>query len=512
MVKKKGIVYLVGAGPGDPGLLTVRAAELLQRAEVIAYDRLLHPALLRNARPDAELIDVGKVAGFKVMSQENIGRLLVARAKEGKMVVRLKGGDPFIFGRGGEEALDLVRACVAFEIVPGVTSAIAVPAYAGIPVTFRNVASSCSIVTGHEDPTKGRSDIDWDHLANGGGTLVILMGTKALPKISARLIQAGRKKTTACAVISHGTYAHQKTVTGTLENIAQKVRAENLPTPAILVVGEVVRLRNKLRWFDKRPLFGKTIVVTRAREQASDLLRSLEELGAQAYQAPTIRIVPPKSYAGLDAAIRGIQGYDWIFFTSVNGVKAFGERLQACKVASASLRDVKIAVIGPARLAPLKELGLKAHLIPKRFVSEGIIEAIDAQRIPLQGKRILLARAEEVRDFLAPELRKRGAIVEEVVAYKTVSEKKLDPEILQKIRNGSIDWITFTSSSTVKNFFGLLDHGADKNVLKKIHIASIGPITSQTLRQMGYRPAVEAKVHTIPGLVDAIINRNKAVR
>lgn len=508
--KASGMVYLVGAGPGDPGLLTLRAVELLGRADVVLYDHLLHPAILEHAREGAELIDVGKTAGKHVMPQEEIQKLLVRKAKAGQCVVRLKGGDPFIFGRGGEEALELTAAGVRFEIVPGVTSAIAVPAYAGIPVTFRNAASSCTIVTGHEDPAKGRSDVAWDKLAQTGGTLIVLMGTKNLAKITGDLARGGMPKATPCAVVSSGTYPGQQTVTGKLSDIAAKVEKANLPTPTILVVGEVVNLRDKLGWFEKRPLSGKTVLVTRAREQASDLLKTLEGLGARAHQAPVIRIVPPESYAALDAAIKDVANFDWIFFTSVNGVKAFLSRMAACGLEADALRGVKIAVIGPASLGPLEEAGLQADLIPKRFVAEGLIEEIDARNIALEGKRVLSVRAQEVRELLAQELRKRGANVTEAAGYKTISEAGITPEIVQELRDGKVDWITFTSSSTVKNFFGLLDHKVGNGVLKKARMASIGPITSETLRGFGHEPTVEAAVHTIPGLVEAILQGGKS--
>ncbi len=508
--KRQGMVYLVGAGPGDPGLLTLRAVELLGRADVVLYDRLLHPSVLGYARADAEMIDVGKTAGYKVLPQEDIARLLAQKAKAGLCVVRLKGGDPFVFGRGGEEALALAKARVAFEIVPGVTSAIAVPAYAGIPVTFRDIASSFAVVTGHEDPAKGHSDMDWSNLAKSAGTLVFLMGTKNVGRITKNLARHGMPKDMPCAMISTGTYPDQRTLTGTLGSIARMVASSELPTPAILVVGRVVGLRDRLQWFEKRALFGKSILVTRAREQASGLGRMLEDLGAKVYQAPTIRIVPPPRYDALDAAIKAIAGFDWIFFTSVNGVNAFLGRLAGCGMETDALGHLQIAVIGPASREPLQQAGLHADLVPARFVSEGIVEEIDRRKLSMQGKKALLVRAAEVRDVLAKALSDRGAQVTEVVAYQTISEKSLSPEALRRIRSGTLHWITFTSSSTVKNFFGLLDHTVDKKLLKKIRMASIGPVTSQTLRGFRYNPAVEASVHTIGGLVDAIINKERA--
>ncbi len=499
----------MGAGPGDPGLLTLRAVEVLGKADVVFYDQLLHPAVLGYARAGAQLVSVGKTAGHKVMPQEDIQRLLVKEAKKGKCVVRLKGGDPFIFGRGGEEAMELVQAGVAFEVIPGVSSAIAVPAYAGIPVTFRNIASSCAIVTGHEDPAKGRSDIAWDKLAKGVNTLVFLMGTKNLPKITRNLIKAGLSKKTLCAVISNGTYTNQKTVEGDLSSIAQKVAKAALPTPTILVVGEVVGLRSKLKWLEKRPLFGKTVVVTRAREQASDLLRTLENLGARVHQAPTIRIAPPDSMRSLDEAMSDIAGFDWIFLTSVNGVKAFLERLAHHKLEPAELKSCSIGVIGPASVESLTKAGLQVALMPKRFISEGIVEEIDKRKIPLEGKRVLLVRAQEVRDVLAKAFAERGAHVQEAVAYKTVSEASLSPEVVRAFRSGKIDWITFTSSSTVKNFFGLLDHQVEEKIIRRVGKASIGPVTSETLRSFGHAPTVEASVHTIEGLINAIVEGTK---
>ncbi len=503
---------MVGAGPGDPDLLTLRAARLLQRADVLLYDQLLHPAVMSHAREDAEKIDVGKTYGKKVMPQEDIQRLLIRKAKEGKQVLRLKGGDPFIFGRGGEEAMALRKAGVDFEIVPGVTSAIAVPAYAGIPVTFRGVAASCAIITGHEDPLKEKSDICWEQLAKGLQTLVFLMGTRNLDAITGRLTKAGRAKSTPCAVISHGTYPDQRVVTGTLGNIAAKAQRAALPTPTILVVGDAVRLRKDLQWFEERPLLGKSVIVTRAREQASDLVQQLERLGARAYEAPSIRIEPPADYEGLDQAIRALASYDWVFFTSVNGVKSFLSRAASCGVDLRRNKKWKIGVIGPASQEPLLAAGLKTDLLPKRFVAEGIVEEIDSKKINFAGKKVLLVRAEEVRPLLADALRDRNAQVDEAVAYRTVPETEGQAVLMRRLAGGHIDWITFTSSSTVKNFFALGNGKSRPMMQARTRLASIGPITSQTLRSFGHEPSVEASEHTIPGLVKAVLNAEKGKR
>ncbi|MHB8377227.1 MAG: uroporphyrinogen-III C-methyltransferase, partial [Dehalococcoidia bacterium] len=431
---RSGFVSLVGAGPGDPELITVGGAARLAEADVIVYDRLANPRLLALARPGAELIDVGKTPERHTLSQDEINALLVEQARAGRRVVRLKGGDPFVFGRGGEEAEALVAAGLPFEVVPGVTSAVAAPAYAGIPVTHRALASSFAIVTGHEDPAKGDTSIDWAKLATGIDTLVFLMGTARLGEIARRLIDNGRAPTTPAAVIEWGTLSRQRTVTGTLATIDAAVREAGIAPPAVTVVGEVVRLRDGLRWFDTRPLFGKRVLVTRTRQQASDLSRALAAMGAEPVELPTIEIVPNTDAAQLAAALDALKtaAYGWCVFTSANAAGIFLAHLRDAGLDARAFGRTRIAAIGPGTAEALARAGLRADLLPDRFVAEGLLDAFRAR--VMRGQRVLLPRAAGARDALVGGLAAMGAHVEELTLYVSAVPREADNEGLRRLR------------------------------------------------------------------------------
>ncbi len=496
-------VYLVGAGPGDPGLITLRGIECLGRAEVVVYDYLAAPELLRHAPAQAEKVYAGKQAGDHALSQQDINALLVERARAGKTVVRLKGGDPFVFGRGGEEAEALAQAGIPFEVVPGVSSAVAAPAYAGIPLSHRRLTSTITLVTGHEDPAKAGSGIDWACLARGTGTLVFLMGVNTLSAITSSLAAHGRDPATPAAVVRWGTTPRQQTVTGTLADIAARTREAGIRPPALIVIGEVVRLRERLNWFERRPLFGRRIVVTRAREQASDLVRRLTDLGAECLETPAIRIAPPPDWRPLDAAIADLSSTDWVIFTSVNGVDFFFQRLEATGRDARALAGVKTAAIGPATAARLKRHGIRSDLLPETYRAEAIVEAF--RREALSGRVVLLPRAAEARPVLPRELAALGAVVREVEAYRTLPAESDAAELLARLEERTIDLITFTSSSTVSHFLKRLPPARLAGLIAGIPCACIGPITAETARRAGLEVAVEASVYTIEGLVEAIL-------
>ena len=479
------MVYLVGAGPGDVGLLTLKAHELLQSADVVIYDRLADDASL-NFCPRANKIFVGKEAGSHTLTQSEINQLLVEEARQNKIVVRLKGGDPFVFGRGGEEALFLCEKNLPFEIVPGVTSAVAVPAYAGIPVTHRGIATSFAVITGHEDPTKPESTINWEKISTAVDTLIFLMGVANLPQIVEKLIAHGKNPSTPAALIRWGTKSTQKVFVTTLAEAPLK---KILP-PAIFVVGEVVSLREKLKWFESQILFGKKILVTRSRSQASKLSAELKNLGADVIECPTIKISqPPDNFRQLDAAIKILRDFDWIIFTSANGVEKFFERLKVHGLDARALK--KVAAIGSATAEKLLSFGIIADVVPKNFVAESLADAL---KNFVGGKKILLARAAEARDVLPEALKNFGADVTVAAAYQTLPEK------FSQVDFDLIDLATFTSSSTVKNFVAA--HGLD--ALKKFPTAAIGPITAKTLEAFGVTPAIQAEEFTLGGLVAAI--------
>jgi uroporphyrinogen III methyltransferase/synthase len=498
----KGKVYLVGAGPGDPGLITVKGLECIKNADVLIYDYLASPILLKHAQKHAEIFYVGKKGGDHTLSQDEINTLIAEKAQKGLTVTRLKGGDPFIFGRGGEEAEILVKNDIPFEIVPGVTSAIAAPAYAGIPLTHRKFTSTVAFVTGHEDPLKEESSIDWAALAKGIGTLVFLMGVKNLPFITHRLIHHGMDPDTPVALIRWGTTPRQTTVTGTLHTISERAKDAGFKPPAIIVVGHVVKLREMLRWFENRPLMGLRIVVTRAREQASELVERLSDLGAECLECPTINVVPPDDFNPLDTAIQNLSTYEWLVFTSVNGVNFFFNRLYEKNKDVRALRNVNTAVIGPATAKRLFDFGLHSDIIPESYRAESIIKAFADKDI--NGKKILLPRAKEARPILPIELTRMGAIVDEVTAYCTQSVQGKADLLLKRLKEKTIDLITFTSSSTVKNFHALLPPEDLQSLMQEVRVASIGPITADTARNLGFDIHIIAESYTIPGLCEAI--------
>lgn len=498
----KGIVYLVGAGPGDPGLITVKGLNCIRKADVLVYDRLASPRLLSHARPEAERIYVGKSPDRHAMVQEDINQLLVDKAKEGKVVTRLKGGDPFVFGRGGEEAELLVENGITFEIVPGITSAISVPAYAGIPVTHRGYTSTFAIVTGNEDPTKDDSSIAWDKIATGAGTLIFLMGMGNLPGICARLVEYGRDPETPVALIRWGTRPEQRTLTGTLSNIITKAQEAQFKNPAIIIVGEVVTLRDKLAWFENRPLFGKRIIVTRSREQASVLSSALEALGGEAWEFPTIQIAPPEDYADLDKAINDVRSYRWVIFTSVNGVKMFFARMRKNNKDIRDLSDIRLCAIGPRTREELEMRGLIVDYVPGEYRAEEIVAGLQGKVLP--GDRVLLPRADIARKLLSKALEEMGAMVNDVVAYRTILGDEDAASIKEALTAGEVHVVTFTSSSTVRNFVKLVGETGLQQLLDNVVVASIGPITSKTAKELGLHVDVEAKEYTIDGLVKAI--------
>ena len=497
---KPGKVYLVGAGPGDTGLITVKGLDCLKQADVIIYDRLLDERLLDSAHPGAERIYVGKTSRYHAKEQAEINQLLVEKAKEDKTVVRLKGGDPFVLGRGGEEAEALAQSHIPFEVVPGVSSAIAVPAYAGIPVTHRHLASSFAVITGHEDPTKGNSSIAWEKLATGVNTLVFLMGAGNLSQIVSQLVRNGRAPSTPIALIKDGTGPRQKTIIGTLANIAAKAKSSSFSPPAVIVVGEVVKMRERLRWFDNRPLFGKRVLVTRARTQASSLSRLLLEHGAEPVEMPTIEIKAIPKTKELDKAILKLENYQWLVFTSVNGVESFFHRVYALNRDVRSFKGIKIGAIGTATARALENRGLRPDYLPQVYTSQGFVAGLKNQNIV--GCRFLLPRTDIAPRELADEITRLGAEVHEVIAYKTVSPNKAISQGRQMLLAGEIDIITFTSSSTVTNLLSLLS--GEQEVLERTTIACIGPTTAATAAKLGLRVDIVAQNHTIPGLIEAM--------
>ncbi|SDH34960.1 uroporphyrinogen-III C-methyltransferase [Desulfosporosinus hippei] len=497
----KGYVYLVGAGPGDPKLITIKGSECIAKADVLVYDRLASRRLLTLARPDCELIYVGKSPDRHTLRQEEINQVLVDKGLEGKIVTRLKGGDPFVFGRGGEEAEALLKAGIQFEVVPGITSAIAVPAYAGIPVTHRDLTSSFAVITGHEDPTKNETSIHWDHLAQSHGTLVFLMGMENLPLIAQKLMENGKKPTTPVGIIQWGTRPEQRTLVGQLDTIAEEVKKQNFTNPSIIIVGEVVSLREKLQWFEKKPLFGQRIVVTRARHQASVLTQEIEALGGEAWEFPTIDIAPPTDNSALINAIKNLREFQWLIFTSVNGVEAFFDELSMQERDVRELIGLEIVAIGPATQASLEKRGLRAAYVPEEYKAEKIVEGLTSR--VSKGQKVLLARAEEARDVLPVSLKAMGLEVWDVPVYKTVLGGANSGELKRMLAEQEIHKVTFTSSSTVRNFMELLD--GEISLLNGVLLYSIGPITSATARKLGLTIYKEAKEYTIPGLVNALM-------
>ncbi|QZY57357.1 uroporphyrinogen-III C-methyltransferase [Crassaminicella profunda] len=498
-----GKVFLIGAGPGDYKLITLKGIECIQKADVVLYDRLASPKLLKFAREDAELIYVGKAPNNHAYTQEEINQLLVKKGLEGKVVARLKGGDPFVFGRGGEEGKELRANGISFEIVPGITSAISVPAYAGIPVTHRNVSSSFHVITGNEDPTKEESSVDYEALAKLEGTLIFLMGIKNLDKICQSLIKYGQSPERPVAVIMRGTTTEQKKVEGTLNNIHQKVMEKGLKNPSIIIVGEVVNLSESLRWHENKPLFGKKVLVTRTRQQASHLSKKLEDLGAEAVEFPTIKIEKPESFDIIDQALGQIEKYKWIIFTSVNGVAAFFNRMKKLNMDIRSLLNAKLVAIGPATAKVLEDKGLMIEYVPEEYRAEAIIHGLK-DKIK-EGEHILLPRADIAREILVKELKNLGAVVDDIHIYRTVIPKQDQEKLIAILKDKNVDVITFTSSSTVRNFIEILGEN-NKELLEGKKMASIGPITEETAKKLGLNIDIKAKAFTIDGLVTAINN------
>ncbi len=499
----KTIVYLVGAGPGDPGLITQKALTLISNANAIVYDYLSNPTLLKNAKASCILVNAGKRLGFKAMSQDQINKKLVSLAKKGiGPVVRLKGGDPLLFGRGGEEAEYLEKNRIKFEIVPGVTSALAVPAYAGIPITHRDITSTVSLVTGHEDPLKNKSSIDWPGLAKSK-SIVFLMGTKNLRSNIENLIANGMSKKTPIAAIQWGTYARQKTVIGNLENIDEKIKKGNIKSPSIIVIGEVCKLRSKINWFENKPLFGKKIVVTRARKDASNLVNKIFENGGEAIEIPTIEIKPLKTKSTLDT-IKKINDYDWIIFTSVNGVSQFFKNFFSEFDDIRSLGNIKIAAIGSETARNINSYGLKVNLVPRKFIAEALVSEFKTRKI--SNQKILIPRAKGSREILVDELKSLGNKIKELKIYESIAPKSnIKRDINAQIIKNNIYGITFTSSSTVHNFFKYVSPNSLKKE-KQIKFFCIGPITAQTLINYGFKATKIAKKFTIENLLKEIIN------
>ncbi|CAI3218270.1 uroporphyrinogen-III C-methyltransferase [Desulfovibrio legallii] len=497
-------VYLIGAGPGDAGLLTLKGRDALAGADVVVYDALANEALLDHVRPDAEKIYVGKVAGNHALPQDQINALLVAKAREGKVVARLKGGDPYIFGRGGEEAEELVAAGVPFEEVPGISSTVAAPAYAGIPLTHRDFASSVTIITGHENPDKPGSVHNWAALAASAATLVFVMGMKNLPDIVRNLLAAGMDPATPAALVYRGTTPAQRSLAAPLAELPQAAAAAAFTNPSVIVVGKVAGLRGTLNWFENRPLFGRRIVVTRAREQASGLAQSLTSLGAEVIQCPTIEIRPLEDYAALDAALANLAEYHWIIFTSVNGVRHFWQRLAVVGKDSRALGGCRVAAIGPATAEALRGRGIAPDFVPQRYVAEGVLEGLLAREGgAVAGKRFLLPRAAKAREVLPEELRKAGAVVDVLPAYVTVPADHNREAVLRCLEEGHLDCVTFGSSSTVENFLALIP-AATLKAHPEVQLAAIGPVTARTLAAHGLACRIQPEEYTIPALVAAL--------
>ena len=497
-----GIVYLVGAGPGDPSLITLRGVACLHRADVVVYDYLANEQLLSHAPEGAERIYAGKIGGRHNQGQDEINSLLVTKAGAGKVVVRLKGGDPFVFGRGGEECEALRDAGIPFEVVPGVTAAVGASAYSGIPLTHRDITASVAFVTGQEGENKDGSNIDWDRLSLGGGTVVFYMGVTTLRRNMQRMIEHGRSPHTPVALVRWATTACQQVLVGTLADVADQAEECGFKPPAITIVGEVVALREKLQWFEKRPLCGKKIVVTRAAEQAGEFSAKLAARGATVLECPTIRLVEPESWQLLDLAIRELPGYDWLVLTSVNAVRYFFQRLDALGLDARALAGCRICAVGPKTAAEVRSFGVKPELVPTDYKAEGVVD--EFSRLDMQGSRVLFPRADKARDVIPSELKRMGAHVDSPVAYRNIFPERLLPETLFALEKRSVDCITFTSSSTVQNLAAMLGEEMMLDMLKGVVVASIGPITSKSCRDLGLKVDIEPQLYTMDALVEAL--------
>lgn len=496
MSARAGVVYLVGAGPGDPGLMTARSLNLIASAEVIFYDRLIPPAALQHSRADAELVYVGKRPGEASLPQDQIAERMVEAARAGRSVVRLKGGDPFVFGRGGEEGEVLAERGIEFEVVPGVSAGIAAPAYAGIPVTHREEASAVAFLTGHEDPEKPETALDWKALAGFPGTLVFYMGVRRLEQNARALIDAGRDPAEPAAAIERGTLIDQRTVTATLATIAAAVKSEGIGSPALIVVGSVVARRDQLAWLERRPLHGRSVLVTRARAQASALAADLAELGATVIELPVIRIESKIDSAEVRAAVRSIAENALLCLSSPNGVHLLFEALAAAGLDARALGACAVAAIGPGTARALAEHGITADIVGERFIAEAMVESLASFEV--RGRGVLIARAAEARDVLPEALRQRGAEVAVIALYETLLEEA-DPETIDAAR--AADYVTFTSASTVANLVAAL---GERHHLSA-RVISIGPITSAAAREAGLEVSAEAERHDIEGLLQALL-------
>ena len=502
-------VYLIGAGPGDPGLFTLKGKAVLEKADVVIYDYLANEDLLEYARPDAEIIYAGKKGGDHTMPQEAINALIVSKAKEGNIVARLKGGDPYMFGRGGEEGEAVLEAGIPFEVVPAVSSAQAATAYAGIPLTHRSFASSVCFATGHEDPAKPETAHDWKSLARGRSTLVFFMGMKNLPEISRKLIEAGMPEDTPAALVHWGTTARHRSLAATIKTLPQAAKEHGFAAPSLIVVGQVVALKDTLGWFEHKPLLGKTIVVTRAREQGSDTAKLLAEEGARVIQFPTITVAPLQEHTPVREVIGKLSEYQWVLFTSANGVRYFWEQLEAVGQDARAFgqgNGIKVAAIGEATARALRGRGIVPDFVPESYVAESMAKGLLAACGPSpSGLRMLLPRAKEARDVLPDELGKHGIRVDILPVYETRPSGERREEVLALLQAGEVDCITFGSSSTVTNFLSLIpaqvlrEHSETK-------LACIGPITAATLEKAGLACSMQPKEHSIPGLVKVLID------
>jgi uroporphyrinogen III methyltransferase/synthase len=505
MTTTRSIVYLIGSGPGDPGLITVRGMQCLAAADVVLYDHLVHPRLLRHARQDAEKIDVG-MAAPQPLEQEAICYLLAEKAREGKSVARLKWGDPFLFDHGGAEALFLHEQGLRFEVVPGVPAGIGVPCYAGVPITYPGGGDTVTFVRGHEDEGKARTSIDWTSLARLDGTIVCYAGPQQLPHILTELISHGHRAEDSAVLVYNGTLPTQETIQGSLAEIARLARRSNDRRPAILVVGRVTALREHLRWFDVRPLFGKRVLVTKPREQAAEFVELLESMGAEAIEAPMIRIVPPDDYGPLDEAVAHAGRFDWIVFSSTNAVDAFMQRLAEGPHDLRALGGVKLCSVGPSTAARLARHGLKVDLTPAEYRAEALVRAI-SQTGEVRGLKMLLPHADIGRELVADELRKQGAEVTEVVAYRTVvvePDREGEPDIYRMLLDRCIDVVTFTSASAVRSFVQALGAEPAADLLRTTLVASIGPVTADAATRSGIQTTIMPAQYTVAALADAI--------
>lgn len=504
-----GKVYLVGAGPGDPGLLTVKAMRVLGEADLVVYDFLASREHLRHAKPGARSICVGKRFRHRSFTQEKINKLILSEARKGNVVARLKGGDPYLFGRGGEEALYLHRHGVAFEVIPGVTSATACAAYAGIPLTHREHNASVTFLTGHRAGDEDLDSVDWRRIVGLNGTLVIYMGFYNLAKIARRLVEEGMPARTKISVIEWGTLPRQRSCDGTLADIARRVKEKGLAAPCIIIVGEVVSLRAELNWFERLPLFGKRVVVTRASDKAGRLFEALSDLGADVIEFPTIQVLPPASLKAFDAAVAGVSRYDWIVFTSTYGCEAFFGRLAAMKGDARSLSGVRVACVGPDTAAAVKRHGIAPDLAPRRYESKALVAEFARRFRSLEGARMLVPRPDIAPPGLEEGLGKLGARVTRVTAYRTRPPKSPDESVKARLRPGEVDFVTFTSASTAVNFTKALGAARARALSRRAAFVSIGPVTSAAMKKCGLRVALEAKESTISGLVTALKARGQ---